>query len=83
MLSSKEFDFKGKSIKKIHSYLVGSEELITPSQIATDLNLQYYTVVTALDFLEKLGIVKILTNSKNSFKFIKLNKNVLGTNNVA
>jgi DNA-binding transcriptional regulator LsrR (DeoR family) len=76
MLTTKEFDFKGKSIKKIHSHLVRYKELITPSQIAIDLNLQYYTVINALNFLEKLGIVKIITNSKNSFKFIQINKNI-------
>ncbi len=66
----------GKSMKKVHSYLESSKELMTPSQIATDLNIQYYTVITVIDFLEKLGIVKIITNSKRSFKFIKINKNI-------
>jgi hypothetical protein len=65
----KQKDFKGETVKRIFSYLKTEQargELKTPSQLYSELGIEYTSVKNCLDFLQQLGQIKIVTNGKVS-----------------
>lgn len=60
-----ELDFRGKSLKRILAY-VDEQKIATPSQMVKDLHIKYSSVLSALEFLQTMKAVQIISNGKTT-----------------
>ena len=63
-------EVKSGTIEKVLKH-IDNGRVITPTSIRHNLKLGYYSVNSALDFLEKLGHIQIKTNGSTRFIEVK------------
>lgn len=66
-----------KTIQKTREFLVKMKNPVTPSEICKSVNLKWSSVKGSLEFLEKYGVIEIITNGKVMLVRIKKNCEVV------